>query len=354
MIHIIKRTDLSKRQETCYRFIGLFIAFLATALVILLMGRNPVEMYKNLFSGSFGTEYRLLATIEKAIPLLILSLGISVAFKMKFWNIGAEGQMLIGGFSASYFALNLKDWPPYLLLPVMLLAGVVGGALYGMIPALLKTKLGTSETLVTLMLNYIALLWINYLQHGPWREGGFPKIPDFGDNAILPTLFGIHIGWIFALVLVVVVHVLLHKSKLGYQIAVIGENPRTAGYAGIRVVRITIITMLISGAICGLAGMIQCSAVENTLTEGFTGGLGFTAVITAWLARLSAPGAIISSFAFAIFIQGSSFLQTSMQISPNVAGVLQGSLIFFVLGYEFFLQYKPVIAKKERSNKEVA
>ena len=333
---------MDRRVEILLRLGGIVLAFLATALAVFILGYDPLLVYRQIFTGALGSAFRIGATLNKAIPLVILSLGVSVAFKMKFWNIGGEGQMLMGGFGASCVALQFGHLPSYVLLPLMFAAGAAGGAMWAAVPALLKIRFGASETLLTLMLNYIALKWIVYLQYGPWRQpGGFPKIPNFSANAVLPHVFGIHAGWIIALVLAGLVFVFQSRSKLGYKIAVIGENAATASYAGINVAKVTVGAMLISGAICGAAGMIQCSAVEKTLNEAFTGGLGFTAVITAWLARLSPGGILVSSFAFALFIQGSSFLETSLRISSNVSGVLQGVLIFFVLGFEFFLRYKP-------------
>jgi ABC-type uncharacterized transport system permease subunit len=347
MIRITKRPGLSKKKEFMMRWGGVFGALVAAALVMALLGYNPLEVYGNLIGGSLGSAYRLKATLNKAIPLVVLSLGVAVAFKMKFWNIGAEGQMALGGFGAAFVALRYGDLPPYLLLPLMFVIGVLCGGLWGLIPALLRVKLGTNETLVTLMLNYIALQFLSYLQYGPWREdGGFPKVKDFSESAVLPSVFGVHIGWVIALILTAVVYIMFHRSKWGYEIAVLGESEATARYAGINVTRLTLLTLLLSGGLCGLAGMMQTSAVEKTLTEQFTGGLGFTSIITAWLARLSPIGILVSSFSFAMLIQGGSFLETSMNISSKMADVLQGVIIFFVLGCEFFIQYRVSLRKR--------
>lgn len=213
---------------------------------------------------------------------------------------------------------------------------------------MLKSKFSTSETLVTLMLNYIAIKWITYLQYGPWKDPqaiGFPKIPKFPAAAVLPELFGVHIGWVFALVLTVLVWVLLSRSKLGYEIAVLGESETTARYAGMNVTRITIVAILLSGGLCGLAGMMQASAIEKSLSDQLSGGLGFTAVITTWLAKLSPPAIILVSFLFAMLLQGGVYLQSALQISSTVADILQGVILFFVLGSEFFLRYKIVRRK---------
>ncbi|MBR2181623.1 MAG: ABC transporter permease [Oscillospiraceae bacterium] len=343
MFRIVKKPELSPGRAVAAQLFAVVAALIAAAVIVALLGYNPFEFYGNLIKGALGSVYRVRATFNKAIPLVILSLGTLIAFKMKFWNIGAEGQMCMGAFGAAYFALNFSHLPAPVLLPLMALAGLVCGGIWALIPALLKTKFGTSETLVTLMLNYVALRWITYLQYGPWREdGGMPKIATFEANAVLPSVFGIHIGWIIALLLTLLVYILMTRTKFGYEISVLGESTATARYAGINVNKTVVIAIMLSGALCGLAGMIQSSAVEKTLTEQFTGGLGFTAVITTYLARLSAPAVIITSFLFAILLAGGSFLETSMRIPISMIYALQAVIIFFVLGSEFFLNYKIV------------
>jgi simple sugar transport system permease protein len=340
MITLIRKPEAPLKKAILMQLLAILAAILAAGILMAVVGYKPLEVYAQIINGALASPYRIQATFNKFIPLVILSLGVAVAFKMIFWNIGAEGQMAMGGFGAAYVALNYGHLPPWLLLPAMAAAGALCGALWALIPAFLKTKFNTSETLVTLMMNYIALKWLTYLQYGPWKEGGFPKIPTFNANAVLPSVFGIHIGWIIALVLAVIIHILLTRTKLGYEIAVIGESRDTARYSGIAVTRVIIITMLLSGALCGLAGMIQTSAVERTLTQGFTSGLGFTAVITTWLARLSAPAILLTSFVFGVLLQGGSFLETAMRISADMAKMLQAIIIFFVLGSSFFLNYK--------------
>lgn len=343
MFRIVKKPELSPGRAVCAQILAIAVALCAAAVIVLILGYNPLEFYGNLVKGALGSAYRVRATFNKAIPLVILSLGTLVAFKMKFWNIGAEGQMCMGAFAAAYFALNFSHLPPYILLPLMGLAGLVCGGIWALIPAFLKVRFGTNETLVTLMLNYVALRWITYLQYGPWREdGGMPKIATFEDSAVLPSVFGIHIGWIIALVLTVVVYILMSRTKFGYEISVLGESRATARYAGINVNKTVVLAVMLSGALCGLAGMVQTSAVEKTLTEQFTGGLGFTAVITTYLARLSAPAVVVTSFLFAILLAGGSFLETSMRIPISMIYAMQAVIIFFVLGSEFFLNYKIV------------
>lgn len=345
MIQIIKRPEPTKARSTLIRLGAVLGALLCASLLMALLGYDPIAMFSNIFIGSTGTAHRIRETINKAIPLATLSLGVAVAFKMKFWNIGAEGQFYIGAMFATWVAFTFKNLPMAIMLPAMFLAALIGGGLWALIPAFLKSKYKASEILVTLMLNYVAVKVITYMQYGPWKDpkaGGFAKMPKFVDAAILPKLFGVHIGWVITLVLAVFVHILLSRTKLGYQISVIGESETTARYAGIPVTAITVITVIIGGGLCGVAGFMQASAIERSLTDQLSGGLGFTSVITAWLAQLSAPAIVVVSLLFAALLQGSAYIQTAMQIPASVADVLQGIILFFVLGSEFFLNYKLV------------
>ena len=279
-----------------------------------------------------------------------------MAFKMKFWNIGAEGQFYMGAFGATWAVMLFPNLPAPVLLPLMAVFGFIFGGLFATVPALLKIKWGTSETLVTLMMNYIAQKWVGYLQYGPWRDpngNGFPRIARFESNAILPSVCGIHIGWIITLVLAVLLFILLLRTKFGYEVSVIGESSNTARYAGINVKKTMLLAILISGGLCGLAGMMQASAIENSLTDNMSNGLGFTAVITTWLSRLNPLVMVGVSFLFSMLLQGGSFLQSSMQIPASMAQILQGVIIFFVLGSEFFVRYKLSFTRSSRNkNKE--
>ena len=353
MLNIVKKEEPSRGRELLTRLIAVVAALAATGLIMMFLGLNPFTVYVKMVEGATGTSYRLQETINKTIPLLVLSLGTAVAFKMKFWNIGAEGQFYMGAFGAAGVAFACPDVPGILLIPMMMAAGFVCGGLWAMIPAVLKAKWQTSETLVTLMMNYIATTWITYLQYGPWKDpkgAGFPRMPYFSDNGVLPKVFGIHIGWIIALGLVLIVHLLFKQSKLGYKIAVVGESETTARYAGINPTKVMLIAILISGGICGMAGMMQASGIERSLTNQLSGGLGFTAVITTWLSKLSAPAIAVVSFLFAILLQGGNYIQTALQVPSSLASLIQGTILFFVLGSEFFLSYK--VVRKHKAQQE--
>lgn len=350
MIRVVKTKEKNSKQMMGIRMAAFLLSLCAGGLFILLLGYNPLTIYSTIVSGAFRSEMAIQATVKIMIPMLIAALGVTLSFKMKFWNIGGEGQIIMGAVFATYFALFHADWPSVILFPVMFLAGVLGGGIWALIPAFFKVKFGTNETLFTLMLNYIALYLVSWLQEDPWRDpaaNGFPKIASFDKSAILPRVFGVQIGWIIALVLVVLLFIYLKYTKQGYEISVVGESKATATYAGMNVQKIVLRTMFLSGAIAGICGMVQVTGSDKTLTTGVAGGVGFTAIIVAWLAQLNPVGSLIIAFLFAVLEKGSSVVQSSFGLSTDCADVLQGIILFFVLGCEFFIRYKFVRDKKE-------
>lgn len=351
-IHIVAKGEMSSAREHGLRWMAAAVSIVASAIIILCLGYNPLEVFAKLLKGSLGSAYRFRETINKAIPLTMLSLGTAVAFRMKFWNIGAEGQFYMGAFGASIIALNCQSLPAPVMLPLMFIFGALFGAAWASIPALLKNKFGASETLVTLMLNYVAAKWISYLQYGPWKDpkgNGFPKIATFVKAAILPKVFGVHVGWIIVLLTAVLLYILFKRTKLGYEIDVLGESHATARYAGINVNKVLFLAVGISGALCGIAGMMQASAIERSLSDQLSAGLGFTAVITTWLSQLNPLMMVLVSFLFSMLIQGGSFLQSAMKIPASMAQILQGIIIFFVLGSEFFIRYRIVFTRDAKA-----
>ncbi|MBR6014667.1 MAG: ABC transporter permease [Firmicutes bacterium] len=349
MVRITKRADIPRKQEWIIRIVAICLSIVFAGIILLAFGLNPINIFATIIKGSVGSEIRIRQTVMRCIPLLITSLGIIVAFKMKFWNIGAEGQITMGAFGATWVALNLSDTLPMpIMISLMTIAAIICGGIWAFIPAIFKAKMGTNETIFTLMMNYIAIKFVTYLQYGPWMDptqGGFPKIAKFPANAVLPSVFGVNIGWIFAIIFVVLLYIFMNYTKKGYEIAVVGESVDTARYAGMNISRIIIVSTIVSGGLCGIAGMIQASAIEKTLIAGIAGGYGFTAIIPAWLSRLNAITCLFVCIAFAMLIQGGTYLQVSLGISSAVASVVQGLILFFVLGSEFFLQYKVSFGK---------
>lgn len=355
MFKMHKRSEISHSKSALIRLTAIICALATAGILILALNLNPLDVYAGLVKGAFGSAYRLRETIIKAIPLVVTSLGIAIAFRMQFWNIGGEGQIAIGAFCASFLALKYPGTPQPILLLLMMAAGMMGGGIWALIPAYFKAQWGTNETIVTLMMNYIALKWITYLQYGPWKDPsslGFPKIPNFVENAILPKLFGIHIGWLIALFLVAIIYIFLNHTKKGYEIAVLGESENTAAYAGINIKKTILTAIFMSGSLCGLSGMIQASAVSNTLSVAVSGGVGYTAIITTWLASLKPAVILLVSFLFAALLQGGSYIQTAFGIPQAAANLLQGMILFFVLGSEFFIRYS-LVWHPSQNRKEV-
>ena len=343
-IRMVKRDNVSVKRAIAVRAFAIVGALVTGGILILIMGFNPVFVYADMINGSLGSALVLRETTRMAIPLLITGMGIALAFKMRFWNIGAEGQIIAGATAASYFALfHYQNMPSPVLLMVMFAAAMVAGGIWGMIPAVFKAKWNTNETLFTLMLNYVALEGLRYLQYGPWRDPtkmGFPVIALFDTSARLPRLFGVHIGWIIALVLVALVYIYMKKSKQGYEITVVGESIQTAKYAGINVKLVFLRTMFLSGAIAGITGFVTVAGANFTISEDVTGGVGFTAITVAWLAKLNPAAMIAISVFLAILQKGSGTIQTIYNIPSSVAQMLIGLILFFMLGCEFFLNYK--------------
>lgn len=348
LIRVVKKAELGGRETFVLRMEAILLALVAGGVFILCIGYNPFTIYQTIVTGAFRSSMAVQATVKIMIPLLISSLGVTLAFKMKFWNIGAEGQIIMGAIFASYFALFHSGWNHVVLVIVMLIAGMIGGGLWGLLPAWFKTKYNTNETLFTLMLNYIALHVITFLRDGPWKDPGsqgYAKIARFDKNAALDKVFGVQFGWIVALALVVLIFIYLKYSKQGYEIGVVGESQETARYAGMNVRKIVLRTMFLSGAVCGLGGMIQATGSDITLTTAVAGGVGFTAIIVAWLAQLNPAVILIVSFLFSVLEKGSSVVQSSFGLSTDSADVLQGIILFFILGCELFIRYKFVFRK---------
>ena len=355
IFHLVKRGELSSKYALLIRLASILAALLAGALIFLLLGSNPIRAYGEILAGSLGRESARQRVINIAVPLLGTALAIAPCFRMKFWNIGAEGQITAGAVGATYFALTFggkygifegKE-PSLLLLLMMALGAMICGAFWALIPAFFHAKWGTNETLFTLMLNYIAIGIVKWLQGGPWEgKPGSQIIPMFPDNAMLPKVFGVHCGWIIILLLTVFMYFYLTKMKHGYEIAVVGESENTARYAGMNVAWITIRTMLLSGAIAGLVGFMIVSGANKTLYFGVAGGVGFTAITVAWLAQLNPFAMIVISLMLAVLEKGAGNLETVMGIPTSIADIITGVILLFMLASEFFVRYRVALGSR--------
>jgi simple sugar transport system permease protein len=352
LLRVVKKAEISVGKTFALSLLALLAAIIAGGIFILAIGENPFKVYGTIVQGAWRSKIAAKGTIKIAIPLLIAAIGITPAFQMKFWNIGAEGQIIMGAIFSTYFALHFDYLPHGLLVVIMIIAGMIGGGIWGLIPAYFKTKFGTNETLFTLMLNYIALYMIKFFIEGPWRDpasSGFPKIATFAENARLDQIFGVHAGWVIGLVLVVILFVYLKYTKQGYEISVVGESVNTARYAGMNVKKIVMRTMFLSGAICGIAGMTQVTGAAFTLGEGVAGGVGFTAITVAWLSKLNPVIILVVTVLFSMLDKGCSVMQSTFGLSSAVSGILQGIILFFVLGFDFFTRYKFVFRKGRKA-----
>jgi general nucleoside transport system permease protein len=317
-------------------------------------GYPVAAVWFKLFQGGFGSLYAIHSTCIRTVPLAITATGILFAFKMKFWNIGGEGQILMGAFAATGFALFCPALPRPVLLLLMFAAGFAGGGLWATAASLLKVRRGLNETIVTLMLNYVALQWVTFLQYSLWRDKSglnFPKIPVFADNAILPDFLGIHLGFWIMLLIVAGTALFFRYTKTGFRMQIIGESLETARYLRIDSRRMLIGMIFVSGGLCGITGMIQASAVNNTLNIGITGGVGFTAIIVAWLSSLNAFTSLAVSFLFAGLTEGASSIQTAFRIPETIATLMEGIILFCVIAVDFYNKYNVRLVKRERNSR---
>lgn len=345
LIRLAKRDAMPAWQVWCIRGSSFIAAILLGALIFLVLGNNPISAYGTILSGSLGKSTAIRQTVKIAIPLLGTALAIAPCFKMRFWNIGAEGQITAGAVAASYFALFWADrLPGPALILVMAAAGAVAGGIWALVPAFFKAKWGTNETLFTLMMNYIIIGVVRWLQGGPWEgRPGSQIIPQFDSKAVLPKVLGVHCGWIVVLVLTVVMFIYMKYTKQGYEIAVIGESENTARYAGMNVGAIIMRTMFLSGAISGLVGFIVASGANNTLYDGVAAGVGFTAITVAWLAQLNPFAMIGISALLAVLEKGADTLQTRMNVPASISDIITGIFLFCMLGCEFFINYRLIL-----------
>ncbi len=324
--------------------ISVLLALILGGIFLSMTGREPLAVYTIMFTDSLGSKYGLTETIVKAIPLALTALGVSLAFKMKLWNIGAEGQFYMGAMGASWLPLTFPTLPVYVMIPGMVVLGMTAGGLWALLTAIPRAIWKVNEIITTLMLNYIAILWVDYLVFGPWRDplgSNFPITAAFSDAARLPGLGDsrIHSGLFFALAIAVILAIVFKYSRWGYSINVIGSSERAASYAGMNIKRNILLVMFLSGAISGLAGMAEVSGIIGKLQHGISPGYGYTAIIVAWLSKLNPLAILIVSVLFGALQVGGYAAQIE-GVPAAVATMLQGMILFFVLGGEIFTNYR--------------
>ncbi len=330
---------------------AILVALVIGGILIALAGGDPFASYAHIAEASFGNIGVLSDTIVKATPILLTSLACAIAFRMKLWNIGAEGQFIMGAFGASAIVLTPvlpANTSPWIFIPVMILAGMLAGAVWGFIPGFLKARFNVNEIISSLMMNYIAVAWVNFWVFAVWTEGGFQMTRQFPENAWLPRLLNYadkipifsglttHLGLLFGIVAAVVLWLIVYRSRWGYEIRLIGDNPQAAKYAGINITRNIVLVMMLSGALAGLGGMSEVTGVVHRLqTSPIAAGYGFTGIIVAWLAKLNPLVAILVSILFGALMLAGREIQPS-----GVPKMIQGIILVCLIASDFLLRYR--------------
>ncbi len=347
VLHISKRGTLPWYTSWAIRGAAIVLALIVSAVVTTaLTGLNPLGVYAAMFKGAFGSERKVWILGQNMAILLCVSLAVTPAFKMRFWNVGGEGQILIGGLATAACMILLGDKiPNWLLIIVMVVASILAGAIWGGIPAICKAKWNTNETLFTLMMNYVATQLVAFMVIVWEVPKGAGKIGIINQNTCagwLPQIgsYKYLLNILIVAVLTVVMYFYLTRSKQGYEISVVGESERTARYVGIKVGKVIVRTMMLSGGLCGLAGLLLVGGTDHTITTTIAGGRGFTAVMVAWLAKFNPLVMVFTSFLLVFLSRGASEITTIYGLNHSFGDILTGIILFFIIGSEFFISYR--------------
>jgi len=355
-IKLEKRPLPSRIEAFTYSVISVVFALAVSGAILKVYGVDPVSAYGIIVFHVFGSLPGISETIVKLIPLTLCGVGLTVAFRARLWNIGAEGQLLLGAIAATGVALFSGDLPSYVLIPLMFLAGFLAGALWGAIPALLKAVLNVNEVIVTTMMNYIAIELVRYLIYGPWRgakEWGYPITDEIPDAAKLICIPGtrIHIATLaIAVASVILIYILITRTTFGFELRVVGGNPEAAKYAGVSYLKIVLLSMIISGGLAGLAGTGEIAGIHYRLRypESISMGYGFTAIIVAWLARLNPLLVLVTSIFFGGLLVGGYVMKIMLGLPVAMVNIFNGSTLMSLLLCELLLQYKIKFIVKRR------
>ncbi|MBX2870306.1 MAG: ABC transporter permease [Acidiferrobacterales bacterium] len=348
LFKLIKRPEPSKSMVFLSPVIALILTLLSGVILFQLLGVDPMEALYAFFIEPLTSRYGWGELGVKATPLILIAVALSIGFRAGVWNIGAEGQLTLGAICGGGIALLFYDVEAFWVLPLMIVAGIAGGMLWAGIPALLRTRFNANEILTSLMLTYVATLLLSLLVHGPWRDPdgfNFPESRIFNDAATLPVILEgtrLHMGWIFALALVVGAWVLMSRTIIGFQVKVVGEAPAAARYAGFSVNKVIWLALMLSGGAAGLAGLVEVSGPIGQLLPTISPGYGFTAIIVAFVGRLHPVGVLFAGLLLALSYLGGESAQISMNLPLAVTGVFQGLLLFFLLASDVLIQYQLV------------
>lgn len=357
LLHIAKRDALPKYRQWIIRIGAVILALIFAGIVtMLLTHENPVRVYTTMISGAFGTSRRIWKLLQSLSMLLCVSLAVTPAFKMRFWNCGGEGQVLAGGLAtvACMICLGGKIPNPLLIL-LMIVTSILAGAIWALIPAVFKAKFNTNETLFTLMMNYVAIQLVSYFEmfwENPKGSSNIGIVNQSSHAGWLPVLgdkeYLLNVIVVFALT--VVMYIYLRYSKHGYELAVVGESENTARYIGVNVKKVILRTMFLSGAICGIAGLLLVGGTNHTISTTTAGGRGFTAIMVSWLAKFNPIYMVLTAFIISFLGVGASEISTVYGFNESFSDIITGIILFFIIGSEFFINYE---VKLRNSKKEV-
>ncbi|MGN0497932.1 MAG: ABC transporter permease [Acutalibacteraceae bacterium] len=347
LFHIAKRDSLPLYKSWAIRGIAILAALIVAGIITMFFtGENPLKLYSTMVNGAFGSSRRIWSLLQSLAMLLCVSLAVTPAFKMKFWNIGAEGQVLIGGLATAACMITLNDkLPNAVLILVMIVASIAAGAIWALIPAFFKAKFNTNETLFTLMMNYVAIQLVSYFEmlwENPKGSSNIGIINQSTHAGWLPTIgnFEYLLNIIVVLALTVFMYIYLKYSKHGYELTIVGESENTARYIGLNVKKVIMRTMILSGAICGIAGLLLVGGTNHTITTTTAGGRGFTAIMVSWLAKFNPIYMILTAFLIAFLQSGAGEISTVFGLNKSFSDIITGIIIFFIIGCEFFINYK--------------
>jgi len=342
------RRELRTYQSALVLAGSLLAGLVAMGVVFAVSGKDPLAGLWRIFRSGFLTSYGIGETLSRSLPLILTGTGLAVAFRGKFWNIGAEGQILAGAAAATWIGLTFASLPSVLLISLMVLGGAIGGAAWGLVAGILKVAFSVSETISTLLLNYVLAEFVQFLIVGPWKgktQHGFPYTDNLGKNATLAVFPGTRVPYVtlvLAIVAVVVTYYIINRTKFGYEIRVLGENRDAARYAGIDAKRLTLLMVAVSGALAGLAGFSEIAANHRHMTYPGTisAGYGFTGIIVAWLAKLDPRFVPIAAIFFAGILVGGDSIQIAMGLPGATVDVFNGVILVFLIASEYFTKNK--------------
>lgn len=353
LVRIARRSTIYWAKAWGIRAAAIVAALVVDALIIYFITKlNPLRVYVTMFNGAFGSKRRIWMTVREMMMLLCIGVGLAPAFKMRFWNVGAEGQVLVGGIATAACMIYLKNLPTPVMLIVMFLASAVAGAVWGLIPAAFKAKWDTNETLFTLMMNYVAIQLTSFMVaqwENPYGSNSVGVINQNTQAGWFPKLFGQQylLNVIIVMALAIAMFCYLRYSKQGYEIAVVGESRNTARYAGIDVKRVVVRTMLLSGAVCGIAGMVGVAGADHTISVNTAGGRGFTAIIVAWMAKFNTITMVLITALLIFLDRGAAEIASMYNLNEYASEMIMGVILFFLLGCEFFINYRLIFRHRE-------